>query len=83
MVIGKMENISQFSKYLLLKIGAWNSDVQHFLSSVEMNNTRHHATNANNKILQYYNRTLENEIFRQFKLDYKIFGFNKNYITNT
>ena len=83
MVIGKMENISQFSKYLLLKIGAWNSDVQHFLSSVEMNNTRHHATNANNKMIQYYNRTLENEIFRQFKLDYKIFGFNKNYITNT
>lgn len=82
MIIGKIENISQFSKYLLQKIGAWNSDVQLFLSSVEMDNTRKHATNAKTRILQYYNRTLENSIFRQFKLDYKIFGYDKNYITN-
>lgn len=83
MIIGKMENISQFSKYLLQKIGAWNSDVQLFLSSVEMNNTRNHATNAKNRILQFYNRTLEDSIFRKFKLDYEIFGFNKKYITNS
>jgi hypothetical protein len=43
--------------------------------------TRWHATDSKIKMMQYYNRDLEDEIFNIYKRDYDVFNFDRTYIS--
>ncbi|VDI54481.1 Hypothetical predicted protein [Mytilus galloprovincialis] len=80
-IIGKMPDINKFSENLLTKIGAWNDTVKDWLHSKEQfGRTRHHATSARQKLLQYYNDTKSQDIiFEMYTDDYEVFNFDKKY----
>lgn len=78
MMTGKMADISSFTELLLKQIGAWDDDVEKWLSSGDLAKTRRHATHAKDKILKYYNPQFERQIFYMYKDDYEVFSFNKN-----
>jgi hypothetical protein len=59
MMTGKMADISSFTELLLKQIGAWDDDVEKWLSSGDLAKTRRHATHAKDKILKYYNPQFE------------------------
>ena len=82
MIIGKMEHIFEFTELLLKKIGAWNNKTKLWLNSTKFaDETRWHATDSKIKIMQYYNRDLEDEIFNIYKRDYDVFNFDRTYIS--
>lgn len=81
MMTGKMVDISSFTELLLKQIGAWNDDVEKWLSSNDLNKTRSHATQAKDNILKYYNPQFERQILDMYKDDYEVFGYNKTTYT--
>ena len=82
MIIGKMEHIFEFTELLLKKIGAWNNKTKLWLNSTKFaDETRWHATDSKIKMMQYYNRDLEDEIFNIYKRDYDVFNFDRTYIS--
>ncbi|CAC5416926.1 CHST9 [Mytilus coruscus] len=80
-MIGKMPDIYTFTQKLLTKIGAWNDTIKDWLHSKEQwERSRHHATNAREKLFQYYNDTKTQDIiFEMFADDYEVFKFDKKY----
>ncbi|CAC5364355.1 CHST9 [Mytilus coruscus] len=81
MMIGKMSDIFTFTEQLLTKIGAWNETVNVWMNSEKIEKrARPHATNAKDKLFQYYNDTkVQDLIFEMYADDYDVFNFEKKY----
>ncbi|CAC5364354.1 CHST9 [Mytilus coruscus] len=81
MMIGKMSDIFTFTEQLLTKIGAWNEAVNVWMNSEKIKKrARPHATNAKDKLFQYYNDTkIQDLIFEMYADDYDVFNFEKKY----
>lgn len=76
--IGYMSDIKSFTMLLLKKVGAWNDNVEKWLQSKNVSiATRPHARNAKEKILKYYTRELEQDIFDMYADEYDVFHFEK------
>ncbi|VDI63553.1 Hypothetical predicted protein [Mytilus galloprovincialis] len=81
MMIGKMSDIFTFTEQLLTKIVAWNETVNVWMNLEKIKKrARHHATNAKDKLYQYYNDTkIQDIIFEIYADDYDVFNFEKVY----
>ncbi|XP_063425227.1 carbohydrate sulfotransferase 9-like [Mytilus trossulus] len=81
MMIGKMSDIFNFTEQLLTKIGAWNETVNDWMNSEKIKKrARLHATNAKDKLYQYYKDTkVQDIIFEMYANDYDVFNFEKKY----
>ena len=88
MLVGKFENMREFGKDLLTKIGTWQQfghtwgkhrNETLFSEILDMSNT----SKETKKLAKYYTRTLEDEVFKTFYLDFVLFNYPRTYISNT
>ena len=86
MVIGKFENMQEFGKELLTKIGAWDEfghkwgkyRNETLFSEVLAPSNR---SNETKKIEKYYTKALEDEAFKMFHLDFLLFNYPMSYVS--
>lgn len=80
-LIGKMSDISQFTKDLLERIGEWNAATIKLLESRYFHReSRYHATDTKRiRYIVYKDRGLQDMVFKMYDDDYRTFGFKKEY----
>ena len=84
---GKMENMQEFGKQLLTKIGAWDEWGHKW--GKDQNETlfseyrKRMESNSIWKLQKYYNRALEDQVFQIFRRDFEVFNYSKSYISST